>query len=79
MNTTDLKLFRKQLMKWYRANHRDLPWRRSNTPYHIWVSEVMLQQTQVKAVLNYYDRFLKKFPDIKRLALADSQTVLKVW
>jgi A/G-specific adenine glycosylase len=79
MNTTDLKLFRKQLMKWYRANRRDLPWRLSNTPYHIWVSEVMLQQTQVKTVLNYYGRFLKKFPDIKRLAAADTQTVLKVW
>ncbi len=79
MNATDLELLRKQLMKWYRANHRDLPWRRSNTPYHIWVSEVMLQQTQVKTVLNYYRRFLAKFPNIKRLAAADLQAVLKVW
>ena len=79
MNTTDLELLRKQLMKWYRANHRDLPWRRSNTPYDIWVSEVMLQQTQVKTVLNYYRRFLTKFPNIKRLAAADLQAVLKVW
>jgi A/G-specific adenine glycosylase len=79
MNTADLKLLRKQLIKWYRANQRDLPWRRSNTPYHIWVSEVMLQQTQVKTVLNYYRRFLTKFPNIKRLAAADLQAVLKVW
>ena len=79
MDITDLKFLRKQLMKWYRANHRDLPWRRSNTPYHIWVSEVMLQQTQVKTVLNYYRRFLTKFPNIKRLAAADLQAVLKVW
>ena len=79
MNTTDLELLRKQLKKWYRANHRNLPWRRSNTPYDIWVSEVMLQQTQVKTVLNYYRRFLTKFPNIKRLAAADLQAVLKVW
>ena len=79
MNTTDPELLRKQLMKWYRANHRDLPWRRSNRPYHIWVSEVMLQQTQVKTVLNYYRRFLTEFPNIKQLAAADLQAVLKVW
>ena len=79
MNTADLKLLRKQLIRWYQANQRDLPWRSSNTPYHIWVSEVMLQQTQVKTVLNYYRRFLTKFPSIKRLAAADSQAVLKVW
>lgn len=79
MNTTDLKLLQKQLMKWYRANHRDLPWRRSKNPYHIWVSEVMLQQTQVNTVLSYYRQFLKKFPNIKKLAQADLQAVLKVW
>jgi A/G-specific adenine glycosylase len=79
MNTADLKLLQKQLITWYRANQRDLPWRRSNTPYHIWVSEVMLQQTQVKTVLNYYHRFLTKFPGIKRLAAADLQAVLKAW
>ena len=79
MNTADLKLLQKQLITWYRANQRDLPWRRSNTPYHIWVSEVMLQQTQVKTVLNYYHRFLTKFPGIQRLAAADLQAVLKAW
>ena len=79
MDKADLKLFRKELLKWYQANHRDLPWRRSNRPYHIWVSEVMLQQTQVQTVLNYYRRFLVEFPNIKRLAAADLQAVLKVW
>jgi A/G-specific adenine glycosylase len=79
MTAAELKSLRKNLMKWYRTSQRDLPWRRSNTPYHIWVSEVMLQQTQVKTVLNYYRRFLTKFPNIKRLAAADLQAVLKVW
>jgi A/G-specific adenine glycosylase len=79
MNSTDLEIFRKRLMKWYRAHHRDLPWRRSNNPYHIWVSEVMLQQTQVQTVLSYYRRFLKRFPNIERLAAADLQAVLKLW
>ena len=66
-------------MKWYQANQRDLPWRRSNVPYHVWVSEVMLQQTQVKTVLGYYRRFLTKFPDIQHLAAADLEAVLKAW
>ena len=70
---------RKQLIKWYLKNHRDLPWRRSNNPYHIWVSEVMLQQTQVNTVLKYYRRFLNTFPNIKKLAQADLQDVLKAW
>ena len=79
MNTVELKLLRKRLLKWYGANHRDLPWRRSNDPYHIWVSEVMLQQTRVDTVLKYYPQFLKKFPNIKKLARADLQAVLKAW
>ena len=79
MGKTDIRLIRKQLMKWYQANQRDLPWRRSNVPYHVWVSEVMLQQTQVKTVLDYYRRFLTKFPDIQHLAAADLEAVLKVW
>jgi A/G-specific adenine glycosylase len=79
MNATHLKLLQKQLVKWYRTNHRDLPWRRSNNPYHIWISEVMLQQTRVKTVVGYYRRFLKTFPNIKKLARADLQSVLKIW
>jgi A/G-specific adenine glycosylase len=79
MNSTDLEILRKRLLKWYRAHHRDLPWRRSNNPYHIWVSEVMLQQTRVDTVLRYYPQFLKKFPNIKKLARADLHAVLKAW
>lgn len=79
MNTTDIEFLRKQLIKWYLANHRDLPWRRSKNAYHIWVSEVMLQQTQVNTVLNYYRQFLKTFPNIQKLAGADLQVILKVW
>lgn len=79
MDNADLKLLRKKLLEWYQAHHRDLPWRCSKNPYHIWVSEVMLQQTQVKTVLNYYRRFIKKFPDIQRLAAADLDAVLKAW
>lgn len=71
--------FRKALLKWYRANCRDLPWRRSGNPYHIWISEVMLQQTQVATVIPYYKRFLSHFPTVAALAAADQQRVLKMW
>ena len=64
---------------WYLANHRDLPWRKTTDPYHIWVSEVMLQQTQVNTVLPYYRRFIQRFANLERLARADLQDVLKVW
>lgn len=79
MKPNKIKQLRKQLNNWYLANQRDLPWRRSNSPYYIWVSEVMLQQTQVNTVLSYYRRFIKTFPSVKRLAEADLQTVLKIW
>ena len=67
------------LLEWYRSNARDLPWRHTNDPYRIWVSEIMLQQTRVAAVLGYYDRFLKEFPTVYDLAEADEQRLLKVW
>jgi A/G-specific adenine glycosylase len=70
---------RKALLNWYAHSGRDLPWRRSRDPYAIWVSEIMLQQTQVKTVIPYYDRWLTQFPTIAALAAADQQTVLKVW
>ena len=79
MNTAEIESLRKELLKWYQAHHRDLPWRRSNNPYRIWVSEVMLQQTQVRTVLDYYRRFITKFPNIKRLAGSDMEAVLKAW
>lgn len=71
--------FQKILLDWYRRNHRPLPWRKTSKPYDIWVSEVMLQQTQVKTVVPYYQRFRKRFPDLKTLAEAELEEVLKVW
>ncbi len=71
--------FQKNLLKWYREKARDLPWRQTSDPYKIWISEAMLQQTQVKTVIPYYERFLNSFPAVKDLAAADSQQVLKLW
>lgn len=70
---------RRALLAWYRANARDLPWRRTRDPYRIWLSEIMLQQTRVKAVLGYYQRFLDALPTVQALAEADEQRVLKLW
>jgi len=67
------------LLAWYDQNHRKLPWRETSDPYAIWVSEVMLQQTQVKTVVPYYKRFLRTFPTIEDLAASDLQSVLKLW
>ena len=69
----------KSLLDWYDRNKRDLPWRRSKDPYAIFVSEMMLQQTQVKTVIPYFERFLKELPDWKSLAKAKEETVLKLW
>jgi A/G-specific adenine glycosylase len=70
---------RRLLARWYAANRRDLPWRRTRDPYQIWVSEVMLQQTQVRAVEPYYKHFISRYPDVSSLARADLQSVLKLW
>tara|TARA_B100000686_G_scaffold324891_1_gene381019 strand:- start:3181 stop:4266 length:1086 start_codon:yes stop_codon:yes gene_type:complete len=70
---------RREMLKWYRTKKRNLPWRKSDNPYHIWVSEIMLQQTQVKAVLPYYKNWLKIFPTVKALAKAREARVLKYW
>ncbi len=67
------------LLKWYDKNKRVLPWRSSPTPYRVWVSEIMLQQTRVEAVKPYFERFMKKLPDIASLAGADEETLLKLW
>ncbi|WP_420780532.1 A/G-specific adenine glycosylase [Streptococcus canis] len=71
--------FRRTLLNWYDQEKRDLPWRRTKNPYHIWVSEIMLQQTQVVTVIPYYERFLKWFPTIDTLAEADEERLLKAW
>ena len=68
-----------RILSWYAHHKRDLPWRNTRKPYYIWVSEVMLQQTQVDTVIPYYRRFLKQFPTIEALAGASLQEVLKAW
>jgi A/G-specific adenine glycosylase len=68
-----------ELVAWYRRHRRDLPWRRSSDPYAIWIAEIMLQQTTVQAVLPYYDRFLRRFPDPVSLARARLASVLAAW
>jgi A/G-specific adenine glycosylase len=69
----------KNLLQWFEKNKRDLPWRKTNDPYTIWVSEIMLQQTQVTTVIPYYKKFLKSFPTLHHLAKANLSKVLKVW
>lgn len=71
--------FQKSLIGWFKENGRKLPWRETRNPYHIWVSEIILQQTQVKQGWDYYLRFIETFPDIFALAKADDETLLRVW
>jgi len=68
-----------KLLRWYAVNARDLPWRRTLDPYAIWVSEIMLQQTQVAMVIPYWERWIRELPDIQSLAKAPEQKVLKLW
>ncbi len=70
---------RNALLDWYDRCGRDLPWRRTRDPYAIWISEIMLQQTQVKTVIPYFDRWMQLFPTIQALAAAEQQQVLKAW
>jgi A/G-specific adenine glycosylase len=72
-------VFRRRLMAWYRAHARDLPWRGTNDPYRIWVSEIMLQQTRVAAVIEHYNEFLRRFPTLVSLSLAPESEVLAAW
>ena len=67
------------LLEWYRDNARTLPWRSDPTPYHVWVSEIMLQQTRVAAVLGYYARFMEELPTVERLAAVDEERLMKLW
>ncbi len=69
----------RRLLAWYDRHHRPLPWRETSDPYRVWVSEIMLQQTQVETVLPYYERFLERFPTMEILAAAAPDEVLKVW
>ncbi len=74
-----LDLIAKPLLAWYDAGRRILPWREEPTPYHVWLSEIMLQQTRVEAVKPYYDRFLRYLPDIESLAAVEEEHLLKLW
>jgi A/G-specific adenine glycosylase len=76
---TTLTRFRKNLLAWYAEFQRDLPWRHTKDAYRIWLSEIMLQQTRVAAVVPYYERFLQYFPNVKTLAEAPEQEVLRLW
>ena len=71
--------FSEQLVKWYLLNKRELPWRESSDPYNIWISEIILQQTRVNQGLAYYERFIRRFPDVISLSDANEDEVLKCW
>src|SRR5204863_8599893 len=77
--TLELSPFRRALGAWYRRHARPLPWRATRDPYRIWISEIMLQQTTVVAVVPYFERFLKRFPTLVDLATANEQSVLRLW
>ena len=72
-------MFQRRLLAWYDDNRRDLPWRRDRNPYRVWLSEIMLQQTRVAAVLEHYRRFLQRFPTVERLASTRESSVLAAW
>jgi A/G-specific adenine glycosylase len=74
-----LSRFRSKLLSWFARSQRDLPWRRTKDPYRIWLSEIMLQQTRVAAVIPYYERFLEHFPNVRALANAPEEEVLRRW
>ena len=73
------RALQKRLIAWYTKHARDLPWRRSRDPYRVWLSEIMLQQTQVATVRDYFERFIKALPNVQKLAAADEQQVLRLW
>ena len=79
LSAPEIGKFRRTLLTWFAARKRDLPWRRTKDPYHIWLSEIMLQQTRVAAVLPYYESFLARFPDMASLARAREEAVLSHW
>lgn len=67
------------LLRWYHQNKRELPWRKDQNPYHVWISEIMLQQTRIEAVIGYYDRFIERLPSIQDLAKVNDEELLKLW
>lgn len=79
LSASKKRSFRRNLLAWYDREARDLPWRQDHDPYRVWISEIMLQQTRVAAVIDHYQTFLKKFPDVRKLAAAREASVLAVW
>src|SRR6516165_5008012 len=79
LNSRSLRKLRRELLVWYQQHRRDLPWRKDSDPYRVWVSEIMLQQTRVAAVLGHYGRFMLRFPTVQSLAAARESSVLGVW
>lgn len=75
----NISKFQQDLLNWYDKNKRDLPWRKDQDPYKVWVSEIMLQQTKVDTVIPYFNRFINKYPTVYDLAEAEEQEVLKMW
>jgi A/G-specific adenine glycosylase len=78
-SAASLRSLRRRLITWYRRHRRDLPWRRTSDPYCVWISEIMLQQTQVVTVVPYFERFVASFPNVQALAAADEHEVLRHW
>src|SRR5271154_1954050 len=76
---SELRVFRKSLLAWFRQYQRDLPWRRDKDAYRVWLSEIMLQQTRVAAVIPFYEKFLARFPTVVALAEAPTEEVLRFW
>ena len=75
----DRKNFTNTILGWYDQGHRDLPWRRTQDPYRIWISEIMLQQTRAETVVSYYERFLARYPTVQDLTSAPEEELLKAW
>ena len=75
----ELEQIVKPLISWYTEHKRQLPWRNDPTPYHVWISEIMLQQTRIEAVIPYYERFLRELPDVAALAAVDDDKLMKLW
>lgn len=78
-DSKSIAAIRRRVLKWFDKNARPLPWRRSRDPYLIWISEIMLQQTQVQTVIPYFERFVDRFPNVKELATAKESEVLQLW
>jgi len=79
MQKKDYQFFRKALLGWFAENQRDLPWRRVYDPYHVWIAEVMLQQTQMERGVAYFNRWMEQFPDIDTLASSSELSIMKAW